>query len=111
MEVGRFFVLMEVGFAMVIIFTAQYNGKLTSLERFIDKASLAVVSMSIGVIALLWLALVFRCPKCRANVGKFVITETQAATWLNTFLTLSSCPKCGDGAGENQTKTGEHRYI
>ena len=111
MEVGRFFCLDggRVCDGDYLHRTVQWQANI--LERFIDKASLAVVSMSIGVIALLWLALVFRCPKCRANVGKFVITETQAATWLNAFLTLSSCPKCGDGAGENQTKTGEHRYI
>jgi hypothetical protein len=37
-----FFSLMTVAFAMLIIVIAQYNGRLTSFERFIDKVCLAL---------------------------------------------------------------------
>jgi hypothetical protein len=91
-----FLFLMAVEFAMLAILTAQYNGRLTSLEHFVDKVSLALMFTAVGAIALLWLALVFRCPHCQANVGWYVMTKLPAATWFTIFLTLSSCPKCND---------------
>ena len=90
-----FIFLMLIALVMLVVFIAEYNDRLLFLEQYLDKVSLALLSTGIGMVALLWVAFVFKCPSCKANVGKFVITKTEAATWFTTLLMLSSCPKCG----------------
>jgi hypothetical protein len=92
-----FYFLIEAVFVGVIIFTAQYNGFLTSWERYIDKASLALTCLVIGIVATAWLAKAFRCPRCKTNIGKYVISKINVSTWLDTFLSLQECPNCGEG--------------
>ena len=79
---------------MLTLVVAEYNDFTNIFNNDLEKASLALIFTCVGVAWISWLALVFKCPACKANVGRFVITKVNVGSWFPTLLTIKSCPNC-----------------
>ena len=81
--------------ALIILGLTQLGNGGTILGVHLDRVSRADIMVGVGVVAFLWFAFAFRCPNCKANVGKIAMYEMDFSIWLHAFVTLSKCPKCG----------------
>lgn len=53
------------------------------------------VALGAGALALLWIALAVRCPRCRTSVGWKALTRADAARIVSALSHIESCPRCG----------------
>jgi predicted RNA-binding Zn-ribbon protein involved in translation (DUF1610 family) len=58
--------------------------------------SAGIASVVFGVLFLGWFAVAFRCPRCQTRVGIWLLRRPGSFSWFTDFLTLQTCPNCGD---------------
>ena len=78
---------------LFIVLVASYRTT-EVLEFEFSKEWIGLIFVIVGIVAFTWFGSVFRCPVCRANLGKHVLTSSNATTWFVDLLQLKKCPYC-----------------
>jgi len=93
-KLGVFILLLMLdGLVFVILLSSIYGGRNFKTDEIFASFMFVVTSL----VTFGWFFLVFRCPGCRLNVGRFVLQNSDSGSWFHNLLLLRCCPRCQTG--------------
>ncbi len=95
-----FFAGMMLAGALLITMIVLYNWEPSYRPRLWQGLA-SGASVTVGLSALAWFALSFRCPKCGGRVGWHLLATQPVGKWMLALLEIRSCPLCELGESAN----------
>ncbi len=90
-----FLVWMMLAGALLILMIILFNWEPSYRPRLWQGLA-SGASVVVGLSALAWFALSFRCTRCRGRIGWHLLRTEPVGKWMLTLLEIRSCPLCKD---------------